>query len=52
MVNVLRVFSQGEEWRDEVRVWGRGNVAGKCLTSNTSLVEALDHPWSGQAGKS
>jgi len=47
---MIRVFSQGEEWRGEMR--GRGNVTGKCPISNASLVWAADRPWTGQAGQS
>lgn len=48
---MLRVFSQGEEWRGEIRMWGMGNAMAKCLISNASLVWAADHPWTGQVGQ-
>lgn len=35
-----------------MRMWCKGNVTGKCLVSNASLVWAAVHPWTGQLGLS
>lgn len=43
VVNVLRAFSQGQEWREEVRMWGRGNVTWKCLLMPAWSRQQITH---------